>query len=242
MTYCPLTGTAIGWNRLIEGTKTTFGVSGLLYNNNLIPYDRLTNSNWTQIGQQSVNGELIGKRPIFVATIETTWGVWKNMYPDSKILSENTGFDRNYSFYPYGDYNTNHNFLLFPLSIDDQRLPRKERVHAIVENNKAKVYRFSSFAGGTSIKDQFFNKDILIVGDERTMTSFELSAATKDLTFEYAFNNSSTYFTDNEGTHWTIFGEAISGPRAGAKLKLTESCMAYWFSIGAFFPGAVIYE
>ena len=29
--YCPLTGTAVGWNRLMNDKKTTFGVSGLLY-------------------------------------------------------------------------------------------------------------------------------------------------------------------------------------------------------------------
>lgn len=242
MTYCPLTGTAIAWNRLIEGTKTTFGVSGLIYNNNLIPYDRLTDSNWSQIAQQSVNGELIGKKPVFISTIETTWAVWKEMYPDAKLLSDDTGFDRNYSSYPYGNYDTDHNFLLFPLSIDDNRLPRKERVHALIVNDKAKVYRFSSFSTGTTLKDQFFNKDMLIVGDDSTLMSYELDANTKDLTFEYAYDDSATFFTDNEGTHWNIFGEAISGPRAGAKLRTTESCMAYWFSIGAFFPGAVIYE
>ncbi len=37
VTYCPLTGTGIGWERIIEEEETTFGVSGLLYNSNLFP-------------------------------------------------------------------------------------------------------------------------------------------------------------------------------------------------------------
>ena len=49
LTYCPLTGTAINWNRKLNGITTTFGVSGLLYNSNLIPYDRETDSNWSQM-------------------------------------------------------------------------------------------------------------------------------------------------------------------------------------------------
>ena len=58
--YCPLTGTGIGWNRNVAGTKTTFGVFGLLYNSNIIPCDRSTNSNWSQLLLKSVNGDLIG--------------------------------------------------------------------------------------------------------------------------------------------------------------------------------------
>ena len=61
VTYCPLTGTGIGWDRNIDGNETTFGVSGLLYNTNLIPYDRATGSNWSQILNASVNGSLAGK-------------------------------------------------------------------------------------------------------------------------------------------------------------------------------------
>ncbi|WP_373496171.1 DUF3179 domain-containing (seleno)protein [Aquiflexum sp.] len=47
--YCPLTGTGIGWDRNFTAGKTTFGVSGLLYNTNVIPYDRKTDTNWSQL-------------------------------------------------------------------------------------------------------------------------------------------------------------------------------------------------
>ena len=60
LTYCPLTGTAIAWNRTINGETTTFGVSGKLYNSNLIPYDRATDSYWSQAKLECVNGEEIG--------------------------------------------------------------------------------------------------------------------------------------------------------------------------------------
>ena len=56
--YCPLTGTGIGWDREINGATTSFGVSGLLYNSNIIPYDRLTDSNWSQIQNKCVNGQI----------------------------------------------------------------------------------------------------------------------------------------------------------------------------------------
>ena len=81
ITYCPLTGTAIGWKGEVNGQETTFGVSGLLYNTNLIPYDRATDSNWSQMLLESVNGELINTPIETFQVIETTWGTWKEVVP-----------------------------------------------------------------------------------------------------------------------------------------------------------------
>jgi len=241
VTYCPLTGSALGWDRRMNGTKTSFGVSGKLYNSNLIPYDRSTDSNWSQLGLQCINGELIGDRPRIVSLVETTWGVWKSMYPASEILNTSTGFERPYGFYPYGDYKTNNGYFIFPINPLDNRLPSKERVLAIISNNESMVFRFSSFGQGTVIKVVFKGEEILVVGDQETMVAFKLNNQTSLLNFEYAYNGSETFFKDHEGTEWNIFGEAISGPGAGGVLTLKTSFIAYWFSVGAFYPDAKIF-
>jgi len=243
VTYCPLTGTAIGWDRIVNGSGTTFGVSGLLYNSNLIPYDRNTDSNWSQIRLECVNGELIGEKPAIIPLVETTWGVFKSMYPETKILDVgDTGFSINYGFYPYGDYRTNNAQILFPISPWDDRLPAKERVLAIIDNEESKVFRFNSFGQGNVINDVFNGEEILVVGNQDTMVSFGLDDQTSLLNFEYAYNGSETLFKDNEGTEWNIFGEAISGPGTGNKLNPKTSFMGYWFSIGAFYPNTEIYS
>ncbi|MGB5500213.1 MAG: DUF3179 domain-containing protein [Maribacter sp.] len=242
ISLCPLTGTSIGWSNIVNGSKTSFGVSGKLYNNNLIPYDRATNSNWSQVGLQCINGSLIGERPDLVTVLETTWGVWKTMYPDTKVLTTNTGFSRNYGVYPYGDYRTNNSYLIFPLTKLDNRIPAKERVHSIINDDEAKVYRFNTFGNGNAIRDAYKGVELLLVGDNTTIVSFELDTSNSSLQYEYSYNNSEGFFTDNEGTVWNVFGEAISGPRQGDELKPTASFIAYWFSIGAFYPEAGIYE
>lgn len=242
ITYCPLTGSAIGWDRFVNDIKTTFGVSGLLYNNNLILFDRLTNNNWSQILLKSVNGSLIGQKPKLFKVVETNWFIWKSMYPETKVLSTDTGFSRSYGVYPYGDYRSNNDYLIFPLSRDDTRLPRKERVHAVIKNESAKVYRFNSFNVGTVVKDVFNGEELLIVGGQETIVSFKLNSEMSLLEFEYVFSESEAYFKDNEGSEWNVFGEAISGPRTGQTLETTESFIAYWFSIGAIYPNAEIFE
>jgi len=143
--YCPLTGTATAWERSLKGSNTTFGVSGLLYNNNVVVYDRLTESYWSQMKAQCVFGELIHQQARQFHVVEASWKTWQLMYYQPQVLSENTGYNRDYTRYPYGDYRTNNEFLGYPLLYDDPRLPRKERVHGIVINGKARIYRFDSF-------------------------------------------------------------------------------------------------
>ncbi|NJN26759.1 MAG: DUF3179 domain-containing protein [Cyclobacteriaceae bacterium] len=249
ITYCPLTGTGIGWDRVIKGEETTFGVSGLLFNSNLLPYDRKTDSNWSQMRLDCVNGELIGTEIQTFNLIETTWASWKSMYPDTKVVSTSTGFNRNYGRYPYGDYKTNNSNLLFPVSPADDRIASKERVLGIVLDGKSKVYKFSSFASDDIVvrKDQFEEHDIVIVGSE--MHNFILAFKSKlsdGTTVNLAAKNaveavSDVIMVDDEGSEWDVFGEAVRGPRKGEKLQPVVSFIGYWFAWGAFYPTPVIF-
>ena len=146
ISYCPLTGTGISWNRNINGKETTFGVSGLLYNSNLIPYDRNTESFWSQMRLDCIHGDLINYKAESYTVIETTWKTWKTIFPNTKVLSLNTGYDWNYNESPLINYATNHDLLAYPITYDDLRIPRKERVHGIIINDKAVVFRFSDFS------------------------------------------------------------------------------------------------
>lgn len=245
ITYCPLTGTGIAWDRMINGKETTFGVSGLLYNTNLIPYDRLTGSNWCQISLECVNGSLIGKTAESFHLIETTWKTWKEMFPNSKVVSSNTGFDRNYGRYPYGEYRTNDNILLFPVTPLDERLPAKERVLAVIENGDVKVYRFDSFDGGIKlVTDQFRGKDLLIVGDKNRnfMVAFKNNLNGSNHSFSMVSNSiDGTVFQDETGNQYNLFGNVLAGSDAGSSLVPITSFMAYWFSVGAFYSNVQIY-
>jgi hypothetical protein len=103
VSYCPLTGTAVCWNRELKGGITTFGVSGLLFNHNILPYDRATESLWSQIRNECIFGDLVSTKAELIPILETTWETWKSMYPDTWVMTENTGHDRDYTYYPYGD-------------------------------------------------------------------------------------------------------------------------------------------
>ncbi len=82
LSYCPLTGSAVAWDSDDGLSTTEFGVSGLLFNSNLILYDRETGSNWSQMLEQAVQGSRSLEQPQRIQIVETTWRTWKNMYPD----------------------------------------------------------------------------------------------------------------------------------------------------------------
>ena len=250
ITYCPLTGSAIGWNRNLNGETTTFGVSGLLYNSNLIPYDRLTDSNWSQMKGESVNGDLLGSLAEKVQLIETTWETWQDMYPNSVVLSEDTANPRPYDRYPYTNLNGEDYrvdpFLIFPVSFDDKRLPRKERVLGIISGNTSKVYSINDFPEeNTVIYDNFYGVNIVVIGNSKKnfAVSFEnILADRTQLVFAPVEDKGDIIMKDNEGNEWNIFGEAVSGPRIGEHLRATNSFIGYWFAFGTFHNDPIIHS
>ena len=247
ITYCPLTGSAIAWKRVVQGQVTTFGVSGLLYNNNLIPYDRATDSNWSQMLMECVNGPLIRTFAEVYPVVETSWRTWRTFYPGTEVLSTETGYQRNYSVYPYGDYRTNNDFLLFPnLTNDDRRLPRKMRVLGIIVDKATRVYPLPRFSSEIQvINDQFQGHPIVIAGSRRwnfAVAYFRVDSEGNEIQFTAVQNEPPVIMQDQAGNRYDLLGKVVQGPNRGRQLQAVRSFISYWFAWGAFYPNAEIYS
>jgi len=235
--YCPLTGSAMAWEGDPSASDPTFGVSGLLYESNLILYDRQSDSNWAQMLEESVEGSRIGDVPNRIQVIETTMETWRSMYPNSQFLTRDTGHVREYNISPYGNYTT-HDLLLFPVSSTDNRLHIKERIIGIRSDDDSKAYQIEGFGATTlAINDQFDNQPIVAVGNSSAniaaIYSRELSDGTI-LTFSPLDGQLPNIMQDNEGNVWDVFGTAVSGARAGTILTKTNSYTAMWFAWTSF--------
>ena len=236
--YCPLTGTGMAWNRVVNGIETTFGVSGFLYNTNVVPYDRETESHWSQMRLDCINGEYIGTEVELFPIIEITWSQWREMYPNSVVVSEQTGYARRYGEYPYGDYRTNDEFFLFPVSNSDSRVPAKERVHGIIGDSETIIYRFDKFKDGIHVyEDMIGERPTVVVGD--SIGKYIVSYYTDEnssISYSAVQGEYPIAFSDSNGNKFDLFGTAMSGPQTGKQLEATKSFIGCWFSWAAFYP------
>jgi len=94
VTFCPLCGTGMVFDGKINGKNLTFGVSGLLYQSDMLLYDRATDSLWSQIKGEAVTGPLMGARLKLLSSTQTTWAQWKKNHPETLVLSQKTGYKR----------------------------------------------------------------------------------------------------------------------------------------------------
>jgi len=167
ITYCPLCGSGISFDAKIDGQKRTFGVSGLLYNSDVLLYDHETQSLWSQIMFEAISGPSKGKLLNPIITTSTTWEKWKALHPDTKVLSTETGHSRNYDRSPYGNYNQERR-LYFPVKNQSDKYHPKELVIGINIGNKYKAYPFSELEnkGQSQISDSFNGQELIIEYDK----------------------------------------------------------------------------
>jgi len=127
ITWCPLCGSAVGIRRRINGEITAFGVSGVLYNSDLVLYDRATATLWDQIEAKGIVGPLTGEMLDLVPVTMTRWSRWRAAHPDSLVLSTDTGFTEDYSTDHYEKYRESPR-VVFPVSAVDERVHPKSVV------------------------------------------------------------------------------------------------------------------
>jgi len=139
VTFCPLCGSAIAFDRRVDGTTYEFGVSGLLFESNLLMYDRATETLWSQAKGEAVVGDLVGKKLTYLPFQLLTFENVKKNHPGARVLSSDTGHLRNYQTNPYGNYDEAEE-LLFPVSVQDERFKAKELMYVVPLDGKSAAF------------------------------------------------------------------------------------------------------
>jgi hypothetical protein len=229
VTYCPLTGTAIGFLR----GETSFGVSGSLVNNNLIMYDRTTDSRWPQILGTAMSGSLKGTSLEEFRVIWTTWKRWRERYPATVVLSKDTGYARNYHRDPYGSYTPIRGYYakghppLFPLMHQDKRLDPKEVIIGARTENGTIVFKKGALREQKVMNGELGRTVYTAFYDPSLDTAY-IYKNTERKRFTYRNGR----FTDGQA-QWT----ADTMP-----LMPVNTLDAMWFAWAAFYPKARLYD
>jgi Protein of unknown function (DUF3179) len=190
VTYCPLCGTGVAFRARVAGGDASFGVSGLLYNSDVLLYDRRTESLWSQLLAEAVTGPLKGTKLEPVPISHTTWADWKRRHPGTEVLSTDTGFTRDYARDPYAGYDKVAQ-LMFEVQHKDDQLPLKEWVLGVRVGNQTKAYPFSRLATAVDaqgrLRDRVGGQAIELRFDRQHQSAQALDAHGRELPAVRAF-------------------------------------------------------
>lgn len=226
VTYCPLTGTA----QAFERGDTELGVSGRLVNSNLIMYDRDSDTWFPQILGTGISGPGTGKQLRETALVWTTWGAWKARYPDTDVLSTETGVARNYSRDPYGSYNPRSGYyagdsqVMFEVMNSDDRFQTKDVVLGARTTETAVAFHL----------DALRDEGVMTVGGGESGFT---AVYDEDLDTGYVFRGT-TSAEPRIGADG--FGPDSVTWEGGEALTPVTSFEAMWFAWAAFYPDTVV--
>ncbi len=255
VTFCPLTSTGMVFEgRSLDRQRITTGVSGMLFNSNLIMYDRRDgNTLYPQMISTGIRGSF---EPLtLMPVVETTWGYWKRLHPKTKVVSASNGVYKlsHYVIYPYGSYrelDTLPIFSTFPQLFDNpiaERFEPKSMVLGVRFGAQAKAYPFENMGSEAVINDRVGEQDIVVVyyGAEQLAIPYS-RWVNQILTFDKVASNDPVYpfmMKDREtGTVWNLMGRAIEGELSGKRLTQVPAHNAFWFAWATFWQDTEIFE
>ncbi len=136
VTYCPLCGSGLAFDRRLDGQVLEFGVSSLLHNSDLVMYDRQTESLWQQITGEAFAGKSRGSQLVSLPLSMMTWAQWRSEYPQGQVLTVDKINSDRYMKDAYGDYAESEK-LYMPVSATDARLHPKRVIFGLEIGDQA---------------------------------------------------------------------------------------------------------
>ena len=234
--YCTLCGTMIVYDPVVNGTHHVLGTSGFLYRSNKLMYDHATKSLWNTIDGAPVVGSLVGQGIFLQAlhVVTTTWGEWRRRHPETRVLSRETGYARDYrEGAAYREYFASDR-LMFGVPKLDNRLANKAEVLAV----RAADARAEPLA----IAADFLARRT-VYHDRVGATGFVVFTSAAGANRVYA--DTGVRFVrwdgvgravDSAGRTWRVDEAGLAGPDGQARARLPAH-RAFWFGWAAQYPG-----
>ena len=234
--YCTLCGTMIVYDPVVNGTHHVLGTSGFLYRSNKLMYDHATKSLWNTIDGAPVVGSLVGQGIFLQAlhVVTTTWGEWRRRHPETRVLSRETGYARDYrEGAAYREYFASDR-LMFGVPKLDNRLANKAEVLAV----RAADARAEPLA----IAADFLARRT-VYHDRVGATGFVVFTSAAGANRVYA--DTGVRFVrwdgvgravDSAGRTWRVDDAGLVGPDGQARARLPAH-RAFWFGWAAQYPG-----
>jgi len=238
ITYCPLTGSVIGYNGVVDGhIDNTYGTSGKLLNSNLVMYDRITDSDIPQILGIAINNSLEGNELNTFPIYWTDWESARIAYPGAFGLSIKTGYQREYFMDPYGSYDVEEKDSYYTTGIpmfdvineNDGTFTDKKIITGVkyqdnqiaLDPDLIKAEKVVNFKIGDTTAVAFYDVNL------ETVRVYRIPS---ENLIEFKYENGR--ITDNTDTVWNITGTSENGNQL---MHITHFDVM-WFAWYAYYP------
>lgn len=161
ITYCPLCGSGLAFDRRQGGQVLDFGVSALLHNSDLVMYDRQTESLWQQITGEAFAGKSRGARLKTLPLSMVIWKDWRQQYPDAKVLTVEGIHSDRYQKDAYAEYAESER-LYMPVSATDARLHPKRVIYGMEIGERAVAVDAGWLAKQGNWSNEYEGKKLLL--------------------------------------------------------------------------------
>lgn len=238
ITWCPLCGTGIAFEREIDREEVEFGVSGKLLNSDLILYDRKSFTLWQQINGLAIVGENVGKKLTFIPADNVKWIDWKIKHPDTLVLAGGDWTSSTGQLVPYEDVIRSVTEAQ-PVKTDTQ-LPRHEFIMGLEIEGVFKAYSQENIKMLGVINDKIAGVDVVLFNEPGTDFIRTFKSEVEGEVLEFEIRDGELY-DKNTGTKWSFEGIGLVGPFAGKNLETIIPVRSFWFGWVAFHPDTDLY-
>lgn len=224
------------YTRQADGKELELRVSGKLYKDALVMFDRETGTLWTQVDGRALRGPLAGRRLVEVPAMQTTWKVWKKLHPDTLVLRKPKGLRGS----RYDDYFADPNRRGLFGTRGDSRLKGKTLVLGIHSGEDAVAIPVDALKKKPLLETGLAGEQLVIVysNEHKTTAVFRARVEGRALSFRLRSKGKEAFLEDAE-THsmWLpLEGRAVEGPLKGKKLEAVPYMHSYWYAWSAYRP------
>jgi hypothetical protein len=256
VTFCPLCNASIVFERRVAGAEVDFGTTGKLRHSDLVMYDRQSESWWQQFTGTAIVGHHAGVALRKLESQIVAFEDFRAAWPDGRVLSRATGYERPYGRNPYAGYDDIDQSPFLLTGAPDGRLPPMERVLSVSAGGVHRVYPFSMLARAPIINDTVAGEPVVVLSRQGTLSvldqseikgsrhipsanAFSRRLEGKILAFELRDGRVMDLTT---GSQWDLLGRAVAGPLTGARLSPAVGGVHFAFAWLAFNPNTEIYR
>lgn len=137
ITYCSLANSVVVFRRQYGGRVYRFRDSGLIFESNLVLTDKVEEHLWYQLTGEYMGSEVKTPELDSIPFGMVAWGEWKKYYPNTLLLSFETGFvehyESNYARYPHGVVDHESLNGAFGISRFDSRLDPYQMIVGVLD-------------------------------------------------------------------------------------------------------------